>query len=934
MLKQRATESLRTSYKDNTYTTKIKTMNLQILLLINLLFIFVIQAQDYKKISEIEKSLRLQHQGQYFSSTQELNHIKAISIKSWTITNKDNIHELKNTLDLYNNDLKMVKLNDNFPFLKEIKNIKQELKLLEEELSKADASVSKSKVYLESFIHSLQRLDLKLAKKITENLNNDREEFADDELRKIAKEDHDKLLKDAEFTSAQNCRKCHPVHFDQWAMSQHAYAQLSPIYMSMQKAVNHLTNKTNGDFCIRCHTQVGMIKGESIYDSNLDRHPMSREGVSCIVCHRVSPGEKNESSLEYGKVSARLSIQKSDLKGKVYGPKATEDVKKEIEESGYKKIHKNVGRFDRMWKAGFCSSCHDAILGNGLRLEEAFSEYQNSQASKDNITCQDCHMSQIPGKAILDINGKVAPENYAFGRISKPSTRDRKMTDHTFSGPDFTVIHPALFPHSYTISKMANMREWLGFKYAEGWGSKRWEDSIGKEQEGLLHKNFWPTDNKTHRWMYRRDREKARELILGQFDKLKEARRRRLQLLRKGYLFKKNEKREIISINQANIDGLNFEASMKNGINAHNVPTDLVTERLIWFHVTVHKEGIEKPIFESGDLDPNGDLRDIHSTFVHNNDSRLQIADGIGAQRLLFSPEFPILNDQKVTVDLDNQLFSLQSKFITKNIRGGEREQIIGVNHSVDTLPFIRPSTNSAILKGQPGDVRIHRMSLPPKTSRTGKYQIDQNLLQGPGRYKIKIELKSAIVPVNLINAISIVGFDYYMKPKQVASKVVFGFEKELNSMRYYSISNAERLQEIITDNKYLNKAHKKYEHVLKVLTEKNARTLIDHATVRFYAEDVATKKIKHIKERMAEISNYKSWLETEAYKDLNKRLLNNPLDELPEFKTFVSEKYFSKTSEKDKKIIRNIIGIIIPCIKIKILSSPVIYSVYSLVLI
>lgn len=865
--------------------------------------------EKYKNLSDIEADLKTKSKGLYFPTNKELKQLKSISAKSWNVKNEPDLQDIKNILDMYKDDFS--KITEPHLFKEEIAKIEEDLQLLEKELNKAGASLEGARSYLTKFSRVLQRLDLKLAKEISENLISARADFANEELRKIAKEDHQKLLKDAEFTSAQNCRKCHPVHFDQWSMSQHAYAQLSPIYMSMQKAVNHLTNKTNGDFCIRCHTQVGMIKNESIYASNLERHPMSREGVSCIVCHRVSPGEDQESSLEYGKVSARLSIEKADIKGKVYGPKATDDVKKEIEESGYKKIHQNVGRFDRMSQAGFCSSCHDAVLSNGLRLEEAFSEYQNSEASKQNISCQDCHMGQVPGLAILDDDGKVSLKNYEFGRISEPSSRDRKMTDHTFSGPDFSVIHPALFPHSHPISQMANIKEWLSFQYAAGWGSEMWEETVGKEKEGLLHQSFWPQNGSPKRWMYKADREKARGLILSQFEKLKEARRKRLQLLRRGYRFMENDSQEIITVNNSGLDGISFEASIKNGINAHNVPTDLVTERLIWFHVRVTKQGSSKLIFESGDLDPNGDLRDIHSTFVHNHDSRFKIADGSGAQRLLFSPEFKIANDVKIPVELDSQLFSLQSKFITKNIRGGEREQIIGINHSLDTLPFIRPSTNSAILKGQPGDVRIHRMSLPPKTSRTGKYSIDKNLLSGPGSYEISIEMKSAIVPVNLINAISIVGFDYNMTPRKVASRVVFGFEKELNAVRYFAIGSKEKLQEIVTDNKYLEKAHKRYGPAMKVLKEENARRLEAMAAVRFYAEDVALKKVDFIKERILEISAASSWFQSKEFIEMDKRILASPLDELPELKTFLSEKYFSDLSEKDKKKIQILIAVI-----------------------
>ena len=46
--------------------------------------------------------------------------------------------------------------------------------------------------------------------------------------------------------------------------------------------------------------------------SNIDRNPTSREGVTCIACHRVNRA--------YGKLSGRLSIVEGDLTEPIYGP--------------------------------------------------------------------------------------------------------------------------------------------------------------------------------------------------------------------------------------------------------------------------------------------------------------------------------------------------------------------------------------------------------------------------------------------------------------------------------------------------------------------------------------------------------------------------------------------------------------------------------------
>jgi hypothetical protein len=160
-------------------------------------------------------------------------------------------------------------------------------------------------------------------------------------------------------------------------------------------------------------------------------------------------------------------------------------------------------------------------------------------------------------------------------------------------------------------------------------------------------------------------------------------------------------------------------------------------------------------VFESGDLDPNGDVRDTHSLYVHNG-------------------ELP----------LDEQLFSLQSRFIVRTVRGGEREQVLAVDYSSDPLPFLRPSTTSTILTGRPRGARKHKQNIEPDGRRWAVYSVPSSQLTGSGPYTVQVKLVAGMIPVNLIEAIKGVGFDYFMSPREVAERVVAGhqvlWEKEL----------------------------------------------------------------------------------------------------------------------------------------------------------
>ena len=524
------------------------------------------------------------------------------------------------------------------------------------------------------------------------------------------------------FPSATACKTCHEDHYREWSVSPHAYAQMSPVFNAMHGTILKRTNGTNGDFCTRCHSQVGMNLGEPLFISNSDRHPVSREGITCIVCHRVNRA--------YGKESGRVKIVEGDLFDPVYGPTGNKELRRVLESDEYqvttergktgRAIHTDAKKFFTLVMPGFCGSCHDVNLLNGFRLEETFSEYKTSPAAKEGITCQDCHMGTEPGR----------PSEYAVApaaRVGDVDTRPRKRTNHMFPGPDHSVIHPGIFPHNPEAAKLATIKEWLTFDYDAGWGTDEFEDAVPDDA-------VFPG-----RWDSVDDRYDARDVLDQQFAVLDEYMARRKQVLREGFTLGE------VVIEQADEQGIRFRVQVKNGTTGHGVPTGFDAERLVYLQVTVtDRDG--KVTFKSGDLDPNGDLRDSHSLYVHNG-------------------ELP----------LDPYLFNLQSKFITRNVRGSESERIIPVNPSFDPLPFVRPLTQSSILLGRPVNVRKHRKSIEPNGSRWASYEIPGARLTGKGPYAANIKLVLGMVPVNLIDDIKEVGFDYGMSPRDVAEGVLGG---------------------------------------------------------------------------------------------------------------------------------------------------------------
>ncbi|MCH7797154.1 MAG: NapC/NirT family cytochrome c [Planctomycetes bacterium] len=578
------------------------------------------------------------------------------------------------------------------------------------------------------------------------------------DLQDIADRAHEQLLLGERFPSATTCAACHPKHYREWSVSQHAYAQMSPIFNAMHGRILQLTNGTNGDFCIRCHTPVGMILKEPEFMSNIDRHPTSREGVTCIVCHRVNKA--------YGKISGRLAIVEGDLTQTIYGPSgdntALDDAIADVglvtdPNRGGLQVHGRIDKFFQITTSAQCGTCHDVTLVNGFRLEEAFSEFKSSPASRKGISCQDCHMGMDPGRILAERSDpEFDRKNYDFGpaaTVRGYDTPARKLTNHMFVGPDYSVLTPALFPLHRLIKEESEkddvsadgytIREWLRFKWKAGWGTDDFEDKVPDDYIDTAWDESDTDRPAQYRWQEPwdspDDRYDAREVIQENLVLLKDMEQQRLRLLQNGY------KLSDVVTERADPGGIRFRVQVSSGTDGHNVPTGFDAERLVWLFVQV-MDADGTVVMQSGDLDPNGDLRDLHSLYVHNH-------------------ELP----------LDSQLFSLQSRFVVRMVRGGEREQVLAVNYSPSPLPFLRPERRSSVLLGRPGGARKHKQGIEPNGHRWAQYSVKKKQMTGPGPYRAVIQLKAAMVPVNLINEIRRVGFDYNLSARDVAQVLVHG---------------------------------------------------------------------------------------------------------------------------------------------------------------
>ena len=528
---------------------------------------------------------------------------------------------------------------------------------------------------------------------------------------KSAEQSHDKLFKKVEFPSAQECGGCHLQIYREWSVSRHAFAQISPTFLAYQATLVKLTKGTLGDFCERCHTQVGMFTGEPILTSNSNRAKVPLEGITCVVCHRVPEA--------YGKITGRFPLEPGDIRNPIYGPRKGDELQRVLASHADDppKTHRDARLLEQVSQPGFCARCHDVRLANGIRFEDLFSEYKQTPAAKRGVTCQGCHMGPISG-----IPSENPPASAAV--VRGVPTRPARRTNHMFAGPDSSVVHPGIFPINPEAQEFATPEEWLSFDVEAGWGSESFEQSV---PEGATFPGIWAD---------REERIAAREIIDRQLELLAENRARATTLLRNGYGLGE------VRITERDKE-LEFDVEVKNLTDGHSVPSGLIAERNVFLQVTV-TDADGTVVFRSGDLDPNGDVRDTHSLYVHNG-----------------------------AIPLDEQLFNLRSPIVVRTIHGGEREQVIPANYSLNPLVFMRPSDTPTVLFGGIRDLRLQKKNIEALGHREASYHVPPELLTGRTPYRLSIKLVAGQLPPHLIHAISGVGFEYGLTARSIGDKLV-----------------------------------------------------------------------------------------------------------------------------------------------------------------
>lgn len=186
------------------------------------------------------------------------------------------------------------------------------------------------------------------------------------------------MFKPGSFEDPKVCSTCHSAIYEEWSKSKHAYAWTDPWYQPDFMLAHEQTDGATDLLCGACHAPIAVRTGLLPPADGSKFDETSRRGISCDFCHTVSGVDQ---MFNMGHISEPGTAK--------IGPRG--DGK-----SLYHEV-KNTGIHE---KADFCGSCHMFIHPTtGTHIIDTWEDWKNNDYGKQNITCQDCHMTPTPGVA-------------------------------------------------------------------------------------------------------------------------------------------------------------------------------------------------------------------------------------------------------------------------------------------------------------------------------------------------------------------------------------------------------------------------------------------------------------------------------------------------------------------------------------------------------
>lgn len=212
----------------------------------------------------------------------------------------------------------------------------------------------------------------------------------------------------AAFPPASSCG-CHGTLVDQWSQSMHRQALEDPLFKTKVAQADAATGGKIGPFCEKCHGPIAEMTGESGKNA-AEMSPAAAQSIGCMFCHQVVGNSE-----PLGNVSQLLDPD-TTRRAQLENPQAPHP-------AAFSALHMS---------SEICGGCHNVNHPiNGMHLESTYREWAESPQGKAGTQCQDCHMSEKPGK-IGPSTGQAAP-----GAPERPN-----IYQMTFAGAQVALGNP------------------------------------------------------------------------------------------------------------------------------------------------------------------------------------------------------------------------------------------------------------------------------------------------------------------------------------------------------------------------------------------------------------------------------------------------------------------------------------------------------------
>ncbi|MEQ1743952.1 MAG: hypothetical protein ABMA02_00880 [Saprospiraceae bacterium] len=242
------------------------------------------------------------------------------------------------------------------------------------------------------------------------------------------------------FLTAKTCGGCHgfdPTGFasvnnsgedvnvyDDWGSTMMANAAKDPFWrakVSHEILINPSHSLALQDKCTSCHAPTGHYQAKLKRQqphyllADLLTDTLGLDGVTCQACHAQAPaliGSLHSGALNFDTNKVRVA----------YGPYEMPFAPPMRDFVGITPLYG-----EHISDAGLCAGCHTLITGTvdlagnltgGTFVEQAtYHEWLNSRydRDRDNVTCQACHLPQIPDEVIVSSNYQFLTPKFPYG---------------------------------------------------------------------------------------------------------------------------------------------------------------------------------------------------------------------------------------------------------------------------------------------------------------------------------------------------------------------------------------------------------------------------------------------------------------------------------------------------------------------------------------